>query len=224
MNEHIRKINKLKNEKLKNKLCDENGEPLTSNGMPFNLIPWGVDQQQFQQETIDKRSSKSRSKSKDRRATTPSPFRGTPREKSRDSTSKSDRGALGMEFLDFKPKQRSQHSKRKHSYQNTTKERHIEIEEKDSIEFNKNKVSYAKVKKTVIYNKTERSNEYEPHKIISTKTYEASKKHKKNRESVLRISVGENKRSRSSRSTSKKRDTSNHTHKEILKFIENQHK
>lgn len=221
MNDEIRKNNQLKNEKMKHKLKNENGDPVTSAGMPFNMIPWGVDQTQFQQQTIDKSSIKSI-----KRAGTPSPFRQSLRGHSKDSTSKSDKGALGMDFLEFKPKNKKRSKKRKVSYQNIKDEKRIEIEEKDSIEVQKNKVSYEQIKKTVIYNKTERnkdSKEYKRLKKNSKKhTPDQVKNLNKHGDSIIKITFPQ--KQSKSRSTSKNRPNSMNSHKDIYSFIEDKNK
>jgi hypothetical protein len=83
MNQEIRKTNLIKNEKLRHK----ESEPL------FNFVPWGGDQTQFNQETIEHKNPKSR------KATTPSPFRNSLQEQSRNSISKSEKAEHGMDFL-----------------------------------------------------------------------------------------------------------------------------
>lgn len=83
MNQEIRKTNFIKNEKSKHK----EDEPL------INFVPWGGDQMQFNQETIEQKNPKSR------KATTPSPFRKSLQERSRNSISKSERAEHGMDFL-----------------------------------------------------------------------------------------------------------------------------
>ena len=222
MNEEIRKANLLRNDKYKHRNADINGEARTANGMPFKLIPWGGDQTQFQQETIDQPSLKS----KGRRAGTPSPFRNTLQEKYQKSASKSEKADMGMDFLDFRPKiKKKKLNWRKHSLQDTSNARRIEIEEKDSIEFKKNKVSIENFKKTVIYNKTDKrrnSNTYAPLKVTNNPTaYELFKKHK---EDALRQSHTRTKRSKSARSSSRKRDYSDHSPKEEYNYMKGQEK
>jgi hypothetical protein len=209
MNEHIRLANLNKNERMKHKLKDDNGNPITTDGIPFNLIPWGVDQTQFHQETIDNRSSRSR---EERKATTPSPFRPSLRQKSRDSTSKSDNG-IGMDFLEFQPRSKKNMKKRKHSYQNTSNTRHIEIEEKDSIEIKNNKVSYEQVKKTIIYNK------HENKKISKDYSGPKTKKPNKHSQSVLKFKLAKS-RPKSTLSNTHNRDSSIPNSKENQGFIE----
>lgn len=79
MNENIRKKNQKQNERLKNKLKDDNGNAVTGNGMAYNLLPWGGNQVQFQQEQVDQKSSRSRG----RNTQSPSPIRQESRLKSR---------------------------------------------------------------------------------------------------------------------------------------------
>jgi hypothetical protein len=75
------------------------------------------------------------------------------------SGSRSDRGAIGMDFLELRPKLKKRVNKRKHSHQNTNNSKSIEIEEKDMIHCSKNKVSFEKVKRTVIYDKVDEEKE-----------------------------------------------------------------
>ena len=113
-----------------------------------------------------------------------------------------------MDFLEFmgKPK----HPKRrKCSYQNRSNTRHIEIEEKDSIEIKNNKVSFEQVKKTVIYNKDSKN--------------KGMKRVRPNQKNSLKFHI-DTKRSKSALSTSRKRDSSVNSNREISSFIDCKHK
>jgi hypothetical protein len=109
--------------------------------------------------------------------------------------------------------------KRKCSYQNASNAKRIEIEENNSIEVKKHKVSYKQIKKTVIYGKEGQKNS----NLQKNRKWKEFPKVQKPRKISDWGVKEETKRSRSARSTSR-REQSDHSPNKIHDYIENQKK